>query len=141
MININFHHQHMPSAFPPAGEHKVKCVKLQRHTRKCMQTCADNTLMNNSFNADLGDSISSDQGRKGALRYVRMWEGLAQVITLSLCLSVFKPVQHASQPSPPKQHTDAQQHPRGITQTHRENRKRIYRCKHSSASLLFASLL
>lgn len=58
--------------------------------------------MNNPFNADLGDFISSEQGRKGALHCVRMWEGLARVIALSVCLSVVKPGQHASQPSPPK---------------------------------------
>lgn len=50
----------------------------------------------------------------------------SRALSLSLkeCLSVFKPVQHAAQPSPLKLHTDAQQCPRGIPQAHAENLKK-----------------
>lgn len=47
----------------------------------------------------------------------------ALYLSLKECLSVFKPVQHPAQPSPLKQHTDAQQRPRGIPQAHAENKK------------------
>lgn len=59
-----------------------------------------------------------------ALGGVRTWEGLVRVIAFSLkeCLSVFKPVQHAARQSLLKRHNDAQQHPRGISQT------RIHTC-------------
>lgn len=65
------------------------------------------------------------------------WEGLARVVVRSLslkeCLSVFKPVQHAAQPSPLKRHTDAQQRPRGIPQAHAENKnnKKTFRDKNA----------
>lgn len=47
---------------------------------------------------------------------------------------MFKPVQHAAQPSPLKLHTDAQQCPRGIPQAHAENfnkKKNTFRDKNA----------
>lgn len=62
-----------------------------------------------------------------ALGGVRTWEGLVRVIALSLkeCLSVFKPVQHAARQSLLKRHNDAQQHPRGIPQTHTQHTQKL----------------
>lgn len=50
--------------------------------------------------------------------WVCVHEEVVGVIALSLCGSVFEPVQHAAWLSPLKRHTDAQQHPRGPSKKH-----------------------